>query len=332
MTSFPDSLRFGPRFDVAVRSAAGAQAGCSLENQDNFLLIDTAGMASFLEGQVERRQRVQGWPPGHIRLAVLDGMGGHGRGREAAEAVVAGLLAVPACASLGELAVHLDALHASLQHYFSIDSIPGKRPGTTLTMLELRPGQPALLYHVGDSRLYQLARGQATPLTIDHVPATAYAMEGLMTQSQWWQQVHGEHRSQISQAFILGNAFANPAELSDPLYALTPLNLPSFLCHLPDRRALELDADATYVLATDGFWACRTPQAWVQRWPALFNGIGIGSAAAIVDRLFDEMAGQPPSGLHPDNITAIVLRAVRHDETALPAARACETPAPDEIA
>ncbi len=324
MTQVPDSLRFGPQFDVAVRSAAGARAGSSAENQDNFLLIDTAGMACFLDNQLERRQRVQGWPPGHVRLAVLDGMGGHGRGREAAEAVVAGLLSLPACDTLGELSARLDTLHAGLQQHFGtsggIGSTPGKRPGTTLTMLELRPGQAAMLYHVGDSRLYEMTDYRIAPLTIDHVPATAYAMAGLLDENAWWHQVHDEHRSQISQAFILGNAFANPAELSDPLYALSPLNLPSFLFHLTDRRALELDSDAAYLLATDGFWACPSPQAWVNSWP---GWIERGSSAqTICARLFDEIGNRPPLELHPDNITAIVLRprppAVASDETALP--------------
>lgn len=311
-----DSLRFGPHFDVAVGTATAAREDAKLENQDNFLLIDTAGMAAFLDGQVQRQQQVQGWPPGHIRLAVLDGMGGHGRGREAAEAVVAGLLSMPACHSLGELSGHLDVLHASLQHHFAAGPVLAKRPGTTLTLLELRPGQAALLYHVGDSRLYQIGRSQARVLTIDHVPATAYALGGLLTEGEWWQQVHGEHRSQISQAFILGNAFANPAELSDPLYALSPLNLPDFLLHLSDRRVLELDPEATYVLATDGFWACPQPQDWLQRWPELLAASA--SAEDVATRLFEEICLRPPPELYPDNITAVVLRTRQKDETALP--------------
>ena len=225
MTPSPDSLHFGPGLDVAAHSSAGAHHEMRLENQDNYLLIDTGGIAAFLRGQREQLQRVPGWPEGHARIAVLDGMGGHGQGREAAEAVVEGLLAMPACATLGELASRLDALHADLQRHFGLHE--GKRrPGTTLTMLELRPGLAPLLYHVGDSRLYEVGAEQVTPLTVDHVPATAFAMGGLLDEREWWQQVHGENRSQISQAFILGNAFANPATLSDPLFALSPLNLP----------------------------------------------------------------------------------------------------------
>jgi serine/threonine protein phosphatase PrpC len=144
------------------------------------------------------------------------------------------------------------------------------------------------------------------PLTVDHVPATAYAMAGVLGEQEWWQQVHGEHRSQIAQAFILGNAFANPSRLSDPLYELSPLTLPPYLSHLPDRRALTLRQDAVYVLATDGFWACAEPHLWVSRWPKLLaRGRNARGMTAL---LFDEMRANPPSGLHIDNLTAIVLR------------------------
>jgi serine/threonine protein phosphatase PrpC len=316
MTVSHYSLPFAPGLDVAARSAAGAGEPVRAENQDNYLLIDASGLARFLKDQQPREQRIHGWPPGHARVAVLDGMGGHGRGREAAEAVVEGLLAMPPCASLGELSAYLDALHTGLQHHFAVDGEQDKRPGTTLTMLELRPGQAALLYHVGDSRLYEVAHGRITPLTIDHVPATAYAMAGHLDEGEWWQQVHGEHRSQISQAFILGNAFANPAQLSDPLYALSPLNLPPYLYHLPDRRVMELSPGTVYVLATDGFWACQEPVGAILRWPALLASGH--SAAAMCDALFEAMLMAPPPDQYPDNLTAIVVRALVGSETALP--------------
>jgi serine/threonine protein phosphatase PrpC len=318
MTSAAPSLDFGPDLDVSAQSSAGAGTPPHLENQDNYLLIDRRGNAAFLYEQAGQRQQVPGWPAGHMRMALLDGMGGHGRGREAAEAVVAGLLLMPACHTLGELSARLDVLHARLQARFGVDADSGKRPGTTLTMLELRPGKPALLYHVGDSRLYELSATQATPMTIDHVPATAFAMGGLLGEHEWWQQVHGEHRCQISQAFILGNAFANPAELADGLFELSPRNLPSYLYHLPDRRALELDPRAVYVLASDGFWACADPGAWLARWPALLAACH--SAQAMGEALFAEMNNNPPPELHIDNLTAIVLRPLAHDATAAPIA------------
>lgn len=320
MTTAPDSLCFGPRLDVAAHSSIGEGPRPRTENQDNYLLIDVNGNAAFLHNQQVSTAKVDGWPQGHARLAVLDGMGGHGHGREAAEAVVAGMLAMPACGTLDELSGRLDTLHLRLQAAFGADTELDRRPGTTLTMLELPAGEPALLFHVGDSRLYKVAQGKAEPLTVDHVPATAFAMAGVIDEPEWWQQVHGEHRSQISQAFILGNAFANPVRLEDPLFPLSPRELPSFLRHMPDRREIAFEPGADYLLATDGFWSCSGAAAWVSTWPLVLASQQ--SAGAACGALFDQIRCNPPPQLHSDNLTAILLRVgvpSGTEETALPA-------------
>jgi serine/threonine protein phosphatase PrpC len=314
----PPAIRplFTPGLDVAVHSAAGVD-GVTLENQDNYLLVDGSGEARFLRGQAEVRERIRDWRPGHARIAVLDGMGGHGHGREAAEAVVAGLLGIPPCDTVEALANALDLLHTTLQREFSSGS--GLRPGTTLTLLELPAHGPALLYHTGDSRLYELDTGAIAPLTVDHVPATAFAMQGLLGEQEWWAQVHGEHRPQISQAFILGDAISDPSVLSDPLFALDPGTLPPFLAHLPDRRPLVLDPHKIYVLATDGFWSCAEANRWVARWPRILATAV--DAEACVGALFNEINVRPPPQLHHDNLTAIVIRPVASaaaDLTAVP--------------
>lgn len=308
--------------DLAARSSVGTGADARLENQDNYLIIDTSGMASYLVGQSPCRRQVTGWPQGHARIAVLDGMGGHGHGREAAEAVVAGLLYLPACTELAVLEQALDALHAQLQQAFAGE--PGRRPGTTLTLLELPPGQDALLYHVGDSRLYAVTHDAISPLTVDHVPATGFAMDGTLGEDDWWNQVHGEHRPQISQAFMLGNAFGNPALLVDGLFPLTASNLPPWLATLADRRAVTLRPDVIYILASDGFWSCPRALSWMARWPRLTQGCA--DAQAVVDALFHELEQHPPRGMHPDNATAVVLRLV-----ALPATLADETALPERL-
>jgi len=307
------------RLDVAARSSVGSGRAARSENQDNYLVIDTGGMASYLVGQVPMRRQVAGWPQGHARVAVLDGMGGHGHGREAAEAVVAGLLYLPAFTQADALALALDALHGQLQQAFACET--GRRPGTTLTLLDIPPGRDALLYHVGDSRLYAIGPDTIVPLTVDHVPATGFAMDGALGPEDWWEQVHGEHRPQISQAFMLGNAFANPALLADALFPLTADNLPPWLAGLADRRVVALQPHVTYVLATDGFWSCPQAQLWMARWPGFVRRCADANAA--VAALFSALETQPPRGMHPDNATAVVLRLVAPgsalaDETALP--------------
>ncbi|SHN40165.1 Serine/threonine protein phosphatase PrpC [Duganella sacchari] len=324
MTRITDHLDFGPGLDVAARSAASISKLQVPENQDNLLIIDTAGRAVLLLDQKPHATQLPDWPAGHVRLAVLDGMGGHGHGRQAAEAVATGLLRIPACSTLEQLGARLDQLHLDLQARFSHpgDHDSFRRPGTTLTLLEIPPGQPPMLFHAGDSRLYEITGQHARPLTIDHVPATAFAMHGLLGEQEWWQQVHGEHRAQISQAYILGNAFANPQVLEDGLMPLHAANLPPFLQQLADRRAIQVCADATYLLATDGFWACADPQPWIERWPSLLNQ----PAGAALDALFTDYAANPPPQLHIDNLSAIVLRfsaataGCNVDETALPVA------------
>ena len=316
----PFSLAIGA-FDVAACSRRGAGPRLREENQDNLVLVDGAGMATWLEGQRLRRRQLPGWPAGHARLAVLDGMGGHGHGREAAEAVAAGLLALPACADAAALAQALDGLHATLQARFAGSA--GPRPGTTLTLLELPPGAAPLLYHVGDSRLYEITRARVTPLTVDHVPATAVALNGMLDEAGWWRQVHGEHRPQLSQAFILGNAFADPARLADPLFELGPANLPPWLARMADRRPLALQPGSTYLLATDGLWSCSDPYGWAAQWPQLLGG-GAG-AATMLGALLDAYEAHPAAFFHPDNVTAILLRVPddtpateARDETVLP--------------
>lgn len=314
-------LRFGA-LDVAACSRLGAGPRLRTENQDNLLLVDHDGNAVWLHGQVPVRRRLPGWPRGHARLAVLDGMGGHGHGREAAEAVVAGLLAMPPCTDAAALAQRLATLHAELQRHFADARFhDGPRPGTTLTMLELPPGADPLLYHVGDSRLYEITRARVAPLTVDHVPATALAMAGQLPEAQWWQQVHGEHRPQVSQAFILGNAFADPMRLQDPLFALTPPRLPAWLAHLPDRRALRLVPGASYLLATDGLWSCSDPYGWAAQWPQLLAGRA--DAATMLGALLAAYNAHPAAFFYPDNVSAILLRMPDNgtrDETALPLA------------
>mgnify|MGYP003578540731 CR=1 FL=1 len=88
-------FRFAPSFDVAVASRTGCAPTTRAENQDNFVVIDFDGRACRLQDQQPCCITVDGWPAGHGRLAVLDGMGGHGHGREAAEALAGGLLAKP---------------------------------------------------------------------------------------------------------------------------------------------------------------------------------------------------------------------------------------------
>jgi serine/threonine protein phosphatase PrpC len=296
--------------EIAVRSLRSPTGRGRHENQDNYLVVDGQGQAVFLWGEQETRRHLIDWPAGRQRIAVLDGMGGHSHGREAAEKTVEGLLDLPAAPDLDELSSHLNALHQRLYREFRDR---GLESGCTLILLEIPCAGPALLFHVGDSRAYAIDAHQAQCLTVDHVPATHLAMIGLLDGAQWVQQVHVQTNSQISQAFILGSTLGAPGRYAEAieadLYELHDGNLPLFLQGLSDRRPLPLEPGWIYLLASDGLWHLVNPQAFIQRWPALLAQPE-RSLEELLDVLFAELAetilqqhSQPD-----DNCTVILAR------------------------
>ena len=248
------------------------------------------------------------WPQGHMRFAILDGMGGHSHGRQAAELTVQGLLAIPAASNLGTLSDYILRLHRKLRRQMHVD---GAEPGCTLTMLEVPPVGRAMLFHVGDSRLYAVSRGQADFLTIDHVPITRFAMQQLVDRDEWFQRAHVHSGYQISQAFILGNSLGIHVQndLDTELYELREANLPAFLSHLGDRRTLQLDKEVVYILATDGLWHLKQPLEFIDRWPQLLTRPDQPLQMQL-DQLMDELVRRTRAepGTRGDNSTAVAIR------------------------
>jgi hypothetical protein len=157
MTSISDQLNFGPGLDVAAHSAASISKLQVPENQDNLLLIDADGRAVLLRDQTPqppscptgRRPRAPRSPRWHGRPRPRTPSCRSRRRRPAAH---------PRLRHAGPTGAHLDQLHHQLQAHFSHpdDHDSFRRPGTTLTLLEIPPGQPPMLYHAGDSRLYEI--------------------------------------------------------------------------------------------------------------------------------------------------------------------------------
>ena len=310
------SLCRGPQLEIAVRSLLSPTGQGREENQDNFLLIDGRGRARFLWREQETWLQLPGWPHGHRRLAVLDGMGGHSHGREASEKAVEGLLELPAATSLAQLSTELNLLHRRLYREFRQ---AGLNTGCTLILLEIPPCSPALLFHVGDSRVYAIDAHHAQCLTVDHVPATHLVLLGLLNSTQWLQQVHVQTSSQISQAFILGSTLGAPNFYADAideeLYELHDGNLPLFLRGLNDRRSLTLEPDRVYLLASDGLWHLRYPQAFIRRWPTL-----LGQPHRPLEELLDELLAELATTIRQqqrqpdDNCTVILVRRLTRTE------------------
>ncbi len=296
--------------EIAVRSLRSPTGQGRRENQDNYLIIDAQGVARLLWRERETELRLPDWPLGHRRLAVLDGMGGHSHGREATEKTIEGLLDLPAAVALAPMCQGLDALHDRLHHQFQA---AGLETGCTLILLEIPPSGPALLFHVGDSRVYAVNDQRVQCLTVDHVPATHMAMLGLVDGAQWIQRVHVQANSQISQAFVLGSTLGATqvyAEaIDEALFELHDGNLPLFLRGLGDRRTLELEPGWIYLLASDGLWHLPNPQGFIQGWPALLSQ-SPGSLEELANRLLaklDEALRQQHSQ-PDDNCTFILVR------------------------
>lgn len=298
--------------EVAFRSVRSPTDRGRRDNQDNYLVVDGQGRGRFLRDERETYTQLLDWPSGHWRVAVLDGMGGHTHGREAAEQTVDGLLDLPAITDARQLSNALSALHERLYKEFQK---AGLESGCTLILLEIPPGGPALLFHVGDSRAYAINSEQVECLTVDHVPATHLALLGLLDNVRWFQQVHARSNTQISQAFILGSTLGvpslHPESIEAELFELHDGNLPLFLRGLGDRRTLPLEPGWIYLLASDGLWHLANPQAFIRRWPTLFTKQSL-SLEELLDLLFAELAyfirrqqSQPD-----DNCTIILLRVV----------------------
>ena len=300
----------GPRLEIALRSICSPTGQGRHENQDNFLLINSRGRARFLWNEKDAQLQLPDWPHGHRRIAVLDGMGGHSHGREAAEKTVEGLLELSAVTDLAQLSNELNILHRRLYQEFRT---AGLETGCTLILLEIPPRSPAMLFHVGDSRMYAIDSRNVQCLTVDHVPATHLAILGLLDGAQWLQQVHVQTSSQISQAFVLGstlgatNFYAEAIE--EGLYELHEGNLPLFLHGLNDRRLLSLESDRVYLIASDGLWHLRYPQVFIQRWPVLLAQPH-RPLEELLNELLDELAAAIRQQQHQpdDNCTVILLR------------------------
>ena len=305
----------------AYHSILAPLPGQRSENQDNFLVVEGDGMAHFLNSEERQQTRLESWPEGHRRYAVLDGVGGHDHGRIAAERSVEGLLAMPAMTDQQALSRYMEQLHLDLQQEFSK---LGGNAGSTVTLLEIPAKGPALLFHTGDSRLYRVSADGVHCLTVDHVPATQWLMTGDIDEREWHRRVHESNNSAISQAFILGHVFDGAHKkgrgqgIGQGLYELHDGNLPETLHGQGDRRPLDLAATDTpaqtdevvYLLATDGLWHLREPQDFISHWSEILMGEEAMDLDTGIRGLFAELARRTreDATVRGDNTTVIAFR------------------------
>lgn len=269
---------FFNRLNVGWRSILSPIEGGRGENQDNYLIIDANGKTCSLKDQKEVYGQINNWVKGHIRLAVLDGLGGHANGREATEEVIQCLMNMPACHTVNDLALTMFEIHKKLHKQF-VSGSTSKIPATTLTLFEIPENDKAILYHIGDSRLLKVTANSTEILTIDHVPVTQAALHGQLNEEEWQERAWHHDQNIIRQAMIMGNALHSPdgpgLSLKSDLYPLIGDNLKDaiFFKGMEDHRLIELEKDAVYLLASDGLWDREEPWAFLQQIPKfIFSG------------------------------------------------------------
>ncbi len=126
------------------------------------------------------RARTHGW-----LFVLADGVGGHERGevasQTAVDSVLAGFRAAPKVEPPAGLLTRLiQAANTCVYETGAAVSPGGSSMATTLVACALRYDR-AVVAHVGDSRCYLVRRGQATPLTRDHIVANEQIRLGVLS-------------------------------------------------------------------------------------------------------------------------------------------------------
>ncbi|HMB53398.1 MAG TPA: protein phosphatase 2C domain-containing protein, partial [Thermoanaerobaculia bacterium] len=146
-------------------------------------------------------------PLGEVFL-VVDGMGGHKGGSQAAEMTVAGLeraltSARPETPPADALRDAAAAAHAEIRHRAESPGTENPEMGATAVMVLLREGR-AFVAHAGDSRAYLLRGDRLSRLTNDHTVVQRMVDQGLLSEEE--ARAHPD-------ASVVSRAFGRSAEL-----------------------------------------------------------------------------------------------------------------------
>lgn len=150
-------------------------------------LCDAFGRTG-IGGRKENQDSYAGMTVGNnVILTVCDGMGGMNGGQTASRIAVteiAQTLAETPIEKLGEEAIFkaVEAANAAIYRR-ALNDPPLRGMGTTTTVLVLT-SEAAYLTHVGDSRIYQLRKGQKEFRTFDHSKVFEMVAQNMMTEEQ----------------------------------------------------------------------------------------------------------------------------------------------------
>jgi PPM family protein phosphatase len=170
---------------VEVRAITFTHRGAVRERNE-----DTVALGDWLEsGSMAVPEVIERVTPGPLLALVADGMGGHAGGDVASRAVAEYLVSQsPRATDEAALALLLHEAHGEL--FALMEERPAVRGmGTTVAGLALT-GSSAIVFNVGDSRVYGLGRGRLEQLSTDDTPGpkradgrTAVHRSNLITQT-----------------------------------------------------------------------------------------------------------------------------------------------------
>ncbi len=246
-----------------MRSVACPLGRRDVKNEDSYVIVGPSGEARWLENVKECVWQHEAWPSGHKRMAVLDGVGGHGRGGEVSAWVASQFALMPAFSDRESMWLALDELHHFTRQRFSAMQVGVHAPGTTLLVLEIPVSGPAWIYHVGNSRMWLERGGGLELLTVDHCPSTAHALRGELSFSAWQYEVLYKYHRPICQAFGLGSSLLEVDCLCPDLTPLESSILPLPLSEMGDRRSISIPHGSVVLLATDGLWCFQQPMKFL---------------------------------------------------------------------
>lgn len=270
-------------FDLSAKSEAGIRE----ENQDNYLLVYPDGKCEYLKNETTQQDQLSDWPIGCVRMVVVDGMGGHDFGRQAAEAVINELLELPFQSSPQELKEALLAIHKKLYKQFYQGA---KTPGSTLVMADIATNGQATIANIGDSRIYLHSNQGWSQLSRDHtVIEFAYRDDEIKFDD--YKAYVLQNTGQIAQAM----GFGSSGVITDENSLKQRKHVENLRIDIGlDIKTISLQEGDALLLASDGIWDNQEKYS-----P---SGIDISTANNIIDNLFIRAKEYQSR----DNITTLV--------------------------
>ncbi|KOR29592.1 hypothetical protein TI03_01960 [Achromatium sp. WMS1] len=265
MFSFLPKIFTTPTPILSCQIQATSLIGRREENQDNYLIINANNtektVATWLKNGNPQQAVCSNWPTHLIRVVLMDGMGGHTKGREITEVAALKLSKIPPCITVNKQQQALLRLHHVLRNSFT-GAKQTRQPGTSILWAEIDLARcVGTLIHVGDSRAWLYNNHKWQQLTWDHTALEFDFRDGRIDETSYWQKLKKpQHR--IAQAFGYGSWGVMWQDkdgndimgLGSGLRLDTEKTLPPYAQDHTDIFNFTLSPQTSLLLASDGLW------------------------------------------------------------------------------